>query len=344
VKEILNDVDSWLGEGKTDIALATVVQTWGSAPRRTGAKMAITADGRISGSVSGGCVEGAVIEAAKETIHSGLPQLLHFGVADEAAWEVGLACGGTIDIYVDLLDEPTYQFAQQQISNNQTGFNITVIQGPDPILGSKATFDGDQLWMSIDNLQLAAEINKVLPDVTKSQRIKVGEEIELFLDFIQPSPTLIVVGGVHIAIALTAMAKMLDFRTVVIDPRRAFGSQERFQNVDLLIQKWPQKAFEELELSANTAVALLTHDPKIDDPALKVLLDSTVFYIGALGSRKTHARRVERLSQMGFDQARISRIHAPIGVDIGADTPEEIAVAILAEIVSARHSNVAYAE
>lgn len=338
MKEILSDVDLWLSEGNTDIALATVIQTWGSAPRKTGAKMAMTSASRISGSVSGGCVEGAVIEAAMETLQTGNPQLLHFGVADEVAWEVGLACGGNIDIFVEVLNVHAYQFARQQILSNLPGHSVTVIKAPDRTLGSKATFNGGESWFSEQEPQLVIAIQDILPDIIYSQRVKLSEEIELFVDFFQPSPTLVVVGGVHVAIALTAMAKMLNYRTLVIDPRRSFGSQDRFPNVDSLIQKWPQKAFEEIDLTPDTAVALLTHDPKIDDPALKILLDSTVFYIGALGSRKTHARRKERLNQIGFDQLRISRIKAPIGLDIGADTPEEIALAILAEIVSARHS------
>ncbi len=337
MKEVLSDVDSWLSENYSQIALATVVQTWGSAPRKIGSKMAMTTDGRISGSVSGGCVEGAVIEAGLQTLQSGIPQLLHFGVADEVAWDVGLACGGNIDIFVEKLNEPAYQFARRHILANLPGYNITVIQAPETLLGRTAVFDGTEYWYSEQDFLATSAVPEFLPDINHSQRIMLSEDVEIFVDFFQPSPTLIIVGGVHVAIALSAMAKMLNYRTVIIDPRRSFGSQDRFPNVDLLIQKWPQKAFDNIDLTADTAVALLTHDPKIDDPALKILLNSQVFYIGALGSRKTHARRKERLSQMGFDQQKISRIHAPVGLNIGADTPEEIALAVLAEIVSARH-------
>ena len=338
MKEILADVDSWLKDGKTNIVLATVVQTWGSAPRKTGSKMAVTSEGDITGSVSGGCVEGAVIEAAMETLQSGSPQLLHFGVADEVAWNVGLACGGTIDIFVEKLDETTYQYARLQILKNLPGMVVTVIQAPDLLIGSKAIFDGNKIRLYAQNDVLSVEIEQILPGITSSGRVRISEEVELFIDLIQPAPTLIIVGGVHVAIALTAMAKILNYRTIVIDPRRSFGSQERFPNVDLLIQKWPQKAFEEVELTPDTAVALLTHDPKIDDPALKILLDSPVFYLGALGSRKTHNNRKERLRQMGFNEKKISTIYAPIGLEIGANTPEEIALAVLAEIIRARHA------
>jgi xanthine dehydrogenase accessory factor len=337
VKEILADVDSWLDEENVNIALATVVRTWGSAPRKAGAKMAVAADGRIAGSVSGGCVEGAVVEAALETLESGTPQLLHFGVADETAWEVGLACGGNIDIFVEKMDQRTYQFAREHLKNNLPGSVATVIRGHGSLIGAKVTYDETDFWISNQAIKVAGASKELLSKVTQTQQIRLGDQLELFVDYMRPSPTLIVVGGVHVAIVLTAMAKMLNYRTVVIDPRRSFSSTERFPNVDLLIQQWPQKAFENLILSPATAVALLTHDPRIDDPALKILLESPVFYIGALGSRKTHAARRKRLKNMGYSESQISKIHAPIGLNIEAESPEEIALAVLAEIVSERN-------
>lgn len=338
MNEIIPDVDSWLVEANFKIALATVIQTWGSAPRKTGAKMAVTADGRIAGSVSGGCVEGAVIAAALETLETQKPQLLHFGVADETAWEVGLACGGIIDVFVEPLNETTYQFARERTLQNKPGSIGTIIKGSTPLIGEKVTFDGQKFWYSNDDEVANSSMAKIIPDIKKSKRIAIDDNLEIFVDYLRPSPTLIVVGGVHVAIALTNMAKMLKYQTVIIDPRRSFGNEARFPHVDALIQKWPQKAFEELELTGDTAVTLLTHDPKIDDPALRVLLESPVFYIGALGSKKTHAKRKERLKKMGFTDSKIARIHAPIGLDIGADTPEEIALAIMSEIVGTRHA------
>ena len=337
MREILSDVDTWLKDGENTIGIATVIQTWGSAPRKVGAKMAVTANGRISGSVSGGCIEGAVVEAALETLKSGRPQMLHFGVADEEAWEVGLACGGNIDVFVEVLDEPTYRFSRQLILNNRFGKCVTVIEDIDELLGKKFTYDGHENRSVMTNSKLAEQIGDKIAGINKSQRIGLEDGFQLFVDVFQPSPTLMIVGGVHVAITLAAMAKMLNYRTVIIDPRRAFGSKDRFPNVDQLLQKWPQKALAELELTPDTAVVLLTHDPKIDDPALKILLDSSVFYIGALGSRKTHTKRKVRLAEMGFNQQQISRIFAPVGIDIGADRPEEIALAVLAEIVKARH-------
>lgn len=338
MKEVIQDIDRWQETDEGPVAVATVVETWGSAPRKAGAKMAMTAGGQISGSVSGGCVEGAVVEAGTEALSNGRSQLLHFGVADETAWEVGLACGGTIDVFVEPLDGATYAFIRDLVAKDRAGASITVIKGPDALVGRKLTLarDGGQIGTLGDDLD--AVVRDFVKTARKSQRVHLGDDVELFVDMFLPAPTLVMVGGVHIAVALTRYAKMLGYRTLVVDPRRAFGSVERFPDVDTLHQLWPQKAFEQIEVTPETAVALLTHDPKIDDPALKVVLDSPAFYIGALGSSRTHAKRVKRLEKMGFTADQIARIHAPIGLDIGAVNPEEIALAVMAEIVKAQRS------
>lgn len=334
--EVINDVNRWLAGGDA-VALATVVQTWGSAPRKVGAKMALTPNGDISGSVSGGCVEGAVFDEGTAVLQTNQPKLLHFGVADETAWDVGLACGGTIEVFVERLDTAVFQFIQTLIQNDEAGAAITIIRGPEELLGRKLAISrlGARLGTlgndTLDGLAIAAEANAVHPECTQ-----LTDEIEVFIDTVRPAPTLIIIGGVHIAIALTSFAQTLGFRTVVIDPRRAFGSEARFSHVDKLIQAWPEKAFAKVEITRETAVALLTHDPKIDDPALKTILKANPFYIGALGSKKTHAKRIERLRGYGFVDEDIGKIHGPIGLDIGAQTPEEIALAIMAEIVKAR--------
>jgi xanthine dehydrogenase accessory factor len=332
MKEIIPDLDTWLDQGQQAIALATVIQTWGSAPRKAGAKMAFSADGSISGSVSGGCVEGAVIEAGNEVLESGTPQLLHFGVADETAWEVGLACGGTIDVFVERLDLEAYQLLRDIALQDQAGTCVTVLRGSEELIGRK--------WIQARN---GRSLNQLPPSFTSqladlpptTQRLALSDDVALFIEQFRPAPTLIMVGGVHIAVALTSMAKTLGFRTIVIDPRRAFGSDDRFPHADQLLTLWPKKAFAELEITPETAVALLTHDPKIDDPALEIVLSSSAFYIGALGSRKTHAKRVERLQKKGIDAAQIGRIHAPIGLDLNAQSPEEIALSVMAEVVKA---------
>jgi xanthine dehydrogenase accessory factor len=344
MKEVLSDIDQWRAEADTPIALATVIETWGSAPRKVGAKMVVRPDGAMAGSVSGGCVEGAVVEAANETLAGGRPQLLEFGVADETAWEVGLACGGHIKVWVEPLDTAVYPFIRQLITNEQAGACVTILTGPDELVGRKIAFDAD--GRSVGNLgikKLEEAARAAVQQTNHSRRVELtvdsgqltGDRLAAFVDVYRPAPTLVMVGGVHIAVALTSIAKTLGYRTVVVDPRRAFGSQARFPHVDELIQAWPEKAFSQIELTRDTAVALLTHDPKIDDPALHIVLKSNAFYVGALGSNKTHAKRKQRLSDHGFDTATIDRIHGPIGLDIGADNPEEIALAVMAQIVKA---------
>lgn len=343
MREVLPAIDNWL-EQQQSVALATVVQTWGSAPRREGAKMALVSEGDIAGSVSGGCVEGAVFEAGVESLSEGRPRLLSFGVADETAWDVGLACGGRIRVFVETLDKEWYQPVRNILQANQSGLCATVIGGPEDLLGRKLVLDersaiigGD---LPADLVPTVAPTAEAALNEGKSGTMVVESShgwLELFYDLLSPAEQLIMVGGVHIAIALAAMAGSIGFRSIVIDPRRAFGSEARFPHVDSLIQAWPQKAFEQLSVNRSTAVVMLTHDPKIDDPALVHVLQTPAFYIGALGSRHTHEKRCERLLQAGVLPEALARIHAPIGLSIGAQTPEEIAVAILAEIVAARH-------
>ena len=337
MKEVIDDINRWLADNQT-IALATVVQTWGSAPRKVGAKMALTASGKIGGSVSGGCVEGAVVEEGTDVLQTNKPRLLHYGVADETAWDVGLACGGTIEVFVEPLDTAVYHFIWKLIQNGEAGAAITIIQGPAALLGRTLAVSraGERLG-SLGDAQLDARAIAAEATLVQPQRLQLTEAVEVFIDTVRPAPTLIMVGGVHIAVALTNFAKTLGYRTLVIDPRRAFGTAERFPHVDKLIQAWPDKAFTEIEITPETAVALLTHDPKIDDPALKIILKAKPFYIGALGSKKTHAKRAARLRGYGFNDAEIGRIHGPIGLDIGAQTPEEIALAIMAEVLAAKN-------
>jgi xanthine dehydrogenase accessory factor len=343
MREVVSDIDRWLMRGQA-IALATVLQTWGSAPRGVGAKMALTKDGQIAGSVSGGCVEGAVVEAGAEVLKTGRPQLLHFGVADETAWSVGLACGGKIEVFVQPLDAQLYATIQQTIKTDQLAATVTIIRGPAEWLGHEMLVPQDgtptgTLGDQLDRPALAAA--RAAMTEGQSERVTLPdsapEPVEIFIDVMKPSPALILVGGVHIAIALAAIAKTLGYHTIVIDPRRAFSSEARFPHVDRLIQAWPDEAFQQINLTRSTAVAMLTHDPKIDDPALKIVLKSHAFYIGVLGSSKTQEQRRQRLRAAGVSEADLARLHGPIGIDLGGRTPEEIALAIMAEIAAVRN-------
>jgi xanthine dehydrogenase accessory factor len=343
MRDIIDQLESWVANEES-IAIATVVSTWGSSPRKVGSKMAVRSDGTMIGSVSGGCVEGAVAEAAMKILEGTPPQLLKFGVSDETAWDVGLACGGSIEVFVQKLDEEILTKAASQIKSNQTIGLISLIKGPEHAIGK-------QLLIGLDANVLAGNIAflKDLPEVTLQAALDKGESGRLetgtaagrktyFLDVVSAPRKLVMIGGVHISIALAEMAKTLGFETIVIDPRRLFASDERFPDVDILIQSWPLEAYEQVSLDRETAVAVLTHDPKIDDPAIIGALEMPVFYIGVLGSRKTHAKRVKRLQKAGINNQQLKRLHAPIGLNIGAQSPEEIALSILAEITTAQHN------
>ncbi len=295
-------------------ALATVVETWGSAPRRVGSQLVIGGDGRIEGSVSGGCVEGAVIVEAIEAIEEGEARLLEFGVSDEDAFAVGLACGGTIRVLVEPIGSVL----------------------PEPMLAelvaARARREPLAYEVNTDSGHRALRRN-AYADRLRMDRSGFEEDGKTFVAVHNPPLRLIIVGAVHIAQALVPMARIAGYDPAIIDPREAFASDNRFPG-ETLLTDWPDEAVAKLGLDQRTAIVLLTHDPKLDDPALQAALDADVFYIGALGSTRTHAKRVERMTEAGFTQAQIARIHGPIGLDIGAAGPSEIAVAILAQMTA----------
>jgi len=335
VRDILPDLERWHGESRP-IALATVVETWGSAPRPPGGKMAATADGRIAGSVSGGCVENAVVEAGKKTLASGKAQLLHFGVSDDTAWSVGLACGGSLDVFVEKLDPSFFAVVREALAAQKSVTVATVIGGPEAEIGRKLALVEDGTAVGAIDDAAAAEARAAL-SARASRRVRSGER-ELFVDVLLPAPRLIVVGGVHIAVALVTLAKALGFRTILVDPRESFGNAKRFPHADEIVNEWPDKALERLSPDASAAVAVLTHDPKLDDPALLAALPGRAFYVGALGSKRTQEKRRSRLLASGLPEAALARLHGPIGLPLGGRSPEEIALAILAQIVETRNA------
>ncbi|HEY9038054.1 MAG TPA: XdhC family protein [Roseovarius sp.] len=292
-------------------ALATVVQTWGSAPRRVGAMLAVSSGGDMAGSVSGGCVEGAVVAEALEAIADGAPRMLEYGVSDGDAFAVGLACGGTIRVLVQpigpALPEDVLKALVAARAARRPAALVTV-PGATPVL----EMSGHE-------------------DRFRMDRSGFEEDGETFVAIHNPPLRLIVVGAVHIAQALVPMARITGYDPVIIDPRAAFASDARFPG-ETLLDDWPDDAVRALGLDARTALVLLTHDPKLDDPALTEALRSDVFYIGALGSTRTHAKRLDRMREAGFSDAELARIHGPIGLDIGAAGPAEIALSILAQM------------
>ncbi|WP_170333055.1 XdhC family protein [Ruegeria arenilitoris] len=303
----------WYRNG-SGAALATVVQTWGSAPRRVGSQLVISGDGRIEGSVSGGCVEGAVIVEALEAIEEGEARLLEFGVSDEDAFAVGLACGGTIRVLVEpvgsVLPEPMLA----------------------ELVAARARREPLAYEVNVETGQRALRRN-AYADRLRMDRSGFEEDGQTFVAVHNPPLRLIVVGAVHIAQALVPMARIAGYDPAIVDPRETFASSSRFPG-ETILTDWPDEAVAKLGLDTRTAVVLLTHDPKLDDPALEAALEADVFYIGALGSTRTHAKRVERMKETGFKVEQIDRIHGPIGLDIGAAGPSEIAVAILAQMTA----------
>jgi xanthine dehydrogenase accessory factor len=295
--------------------------------------MALTKDARIAGSVSGGCVEAAVVEEGREVLSTGEPKLLRFGIADETAWNVGLTCGGSIEIFVEKLDDSLFRASAEALTTRRALARATVIRGAD--VGRTVLLrDGESAEGEIGTAaQRALERGQ-------SEVITAADGSEVFLDVELPPPSLVMVGGVHISIALTAIAKTLGYRTIVIDPRGVFGNEERFPHADELIHEWSDEGLEALGLDRSSAVATLTHDPKIDDPALLVALRSPAFYVGALGSKKTHEKRTKRLLERGLTEAELSRLFAPVGLDIGSRSPEEIALSVMAQIVAVRNQAV----
>jgi xanthine dehydrogenase accessory factor len=325
--DILRQAARWRADGR-GVALATVIETWGSAPRPVGAHLVVDDRGMFFGSVSGGCVEGDVITAAQDAIADGAPRLLAFGVADETAWRAGLSCGGRIVVQVARLERPELLDAlAADLAARRACAMVTPLDGglssPDPWLVHSA--DGDDRLGGAVQARLASGASGV---VTQADG-------RYFVNVHWPAPRLVIIGAVHVAQALAAMARRVDFDVIVVDPRQAFAESARFADVRL-VADWPDAAFDAIGLDAFCAVAALTHDPRIDDIALRRALAAPCFYVGALGSRRTQAQRVERLAAAGVTAAQLARLRAPIGLDIGAATPAEIAVAILAEIIAAR--------
>jgi xanthine dehydrogenase accessory factor len=337
--DILDTVETWLNEGRS-IALATVVETWGSSPRQAGAKMAVTSDSAMIGSVSGGCVETAVVSEALDSLSDKRPRLLHFGVSDDTAWDVGLACGGKISVFVEPLDLAWWQAAGDALRMDRPMATLIVLDGD--ATGQKMLVDTETgIVYTSENLEpdLYAAFLQAAQEALStgnSARTRIAD-LDVLIDVSNPRPCLIIIGGAHVAMALNMFAKQLGFRVVLIDPRKAFATPERFPDVEMISHQYPDKILPELALNSESYIAILTHDPKIDDPALRVALPSPAPYIGILSSRRTHEKRIERLTAAGIDPQLLTRIRTPIGLDIGAKTPEEVALCIMAEIVAVRN-------
>jgi xanthine dehydrogenase accessory factor len=329
MKEILGDIGRWRQRSER-VAVATVVATRRSAPRPVGAKLGVSSGGELAGSVSGGCVENEVYGIAQEVLGGGRPRLATYGISDDLALEVGLPCGGEIDVFVDELDEQLLDRLKRIVEEERRAVVFSVVDGKDV----------GQSWLAVEGEAtdappaLAAQVDELL----RSGRSRVLEDDErvVFADVYAPPPRLLVIGAVDTAEALCAAAKQLGWRTIVADARGKFATRERIPSADELIVGWPEEALERVRPDSATAVIVLTHDDRFDVPALKGALETEAFYVGALGSRRNQERRRERLLEAGLPEEALDRISGPCGLDIGAVTPAETAVSILGEMLARR--------
>ncbi len=345
--DVIDKLEAWRQQGQ-QIGIATVVSTWGSSPRPVGSKLVVTLGGDLAGSVSAGCVEGVVIDACHEVVRSGQPQLLKFGVADENAWEVGLVCGGTIEVMVEPFSALSgiYDSLRQHLAAHEPMAVVSVLTGSLGQINRKLLVypdgrsEGD-LTMSAPghHLQMVQHALHLLAQ-GRGGTLQIEGGPHLFVEVYPSPPRLIIIGAVHIAEVLVSMAATLGFETIVVDPRSAFATHERFAQAGQLIKEYPQHVLPGLPLDASTYVVVLTHDPKLDDPSLQVALASGARYVGALGSQRTNALRAERLRQLGLTDEQLARLHAPIGLPLGGRSPAEIALSIMAQIVQVRYGPV----
>jgi xanthine dehydrogenase accessory factor len=341
MRELLDALARWEAAGEA-VATATVVGTRKSAPQPPGAKLALSASGDVAGAVSGGCVEGAVVEVAAEVLAGGPPRLLHYGIADAEAWDVGLPCGGEIDVWVQRHDAEGHggRFARSVRDGARVAV-VTAIDGGVPRPGATLLVTADdEPDGTLGDPDLDAAALALAHDALWTERRGLHDtgHGRVFVDAVAPPPRLLVFGAVDFAAQLAVLAGVAGWRVFVIDPRSRFATAQRFPAAERVVAAWPQEAIPALGgIDRATSVVVLTHDPKLDDAALGVALRSEAPYIGAMGSRRAQARRRERLLAAGFGDDDLARLAAPVGLDLGALTAEETAVSILAELIAVRH-------
>lgn len=331
MRGIVQDLERWRGQGER-FALATVVATRRSAPRPVGSKLGVSEGGELAGSVSGGCVENEVYGAAREILSGGAPRVLTYGISDDLALEVGLPCGGEIDVFVDEPDQAVVARALQALEREERAVLLTVLDGPDT---------GRELLVLEDGETVGSGPRELGPHAGELIRAKRSQTVELegrtvFADILGPPPRLLVFGAVDTAEALCKAARMIGWRTIVADARGKFATRERIPSADELVVGWPEDVLAQVQPDHDTAVVVLTHEEKFDVPALTGALATEAFYVAAMGSRRAQERRRKRLLEGGVAEAELERIFGPSGLDIGASSPEETGLSILAEALAAR--------
>ncbi|MFJ2757828.1 XdhC family protein [Nocardioides sp. NPDC087217] len=354
MRDVLDDLMKWWESGET-VAVATVVATFQSAPRPPGASMLVGPDETAVGSVSGGCVEGAVYEVAREVAETGVPELNRYGVSDDDAFAVGLTCGGILDVFVEKVSQQTFPELGELAEDVRSGSPValaTVIEHPDPeILGRRVLIRPEGVKGSLGSARmddavhddalglLAHGTNQTLSYGIDGERR--GEGMRVFVWSFAPKPRMLVFGAIDFAAAVARVGAFLGYHVTVCDARPVFATNSRFPEADEVVVDWPHRFLtQEVEagrIDQRTVIAVLTHDPKFDVPLLEVALRlPDIAYVGAMGSRRTHDDRLARLVDAGLTDEEIARLSSPIGLDLGARTPEETAISIAAEIIAGR--------
>jgi xanthine dehydrogenase accessory factor len=353
MQELVETLEGWRAEG-AEVGRAVVVRTFGSSPRPAGAVLLVAADGRIAGSVSGGCVEGAAAEEVLATLRQGRQRVIRYGISDEQAWDVGLACGGTIDVLVSPAVPEAAESAARDARDGRGDGEAVVTRlpadappsVPGPAVPGFGDAPSDPLTVDVDGRLTGtlgdSHADEALVQASRacllaglSRTVEIGG-LQLFIEAYPARPRLVVVGAVEIARTLVRLASELGYETVVIDGRPAFATPARFPDADRLVLDWPAEAADEIGLGPADAVAILTHDVKFDEPAIIASLARRCRYVGAVGSRRTQAERRARLLAAGVPPADLDRLHGPIGLDLGGRLPAETALAIMAEVVAER--------
>ena len=306
MREVLEEIREWTAAGD-QVALATVVETWGSSPRPLGSKMAVSSSGKMAGSVSNGCIEGDVFQEAQKVLKAGKGRLVPYGVSDDVAFEVGLACGGHVEVMIQPLASEHLKL-------------IELIEAERPA----------QLRTNLKTGEVELREGVGGPD-------QPARDGDWFVEPHRRAPHMVIIGAIHIAIPLHRLAKLMGYRVTVIDARAKFATRERFPEADELVVAWPDEALAKITLDRSTHVVILTHDPKFDLPALRSVVGKDVRYIGAIGSRKTNQNRFDELRLEGFTDEQLAEVHGPIGLDLGGRGAEETALAIMAEVTAVRY-------
>jgi xanthine dehydrogenase accessory factor len=345
MRDILQNELAWYRQG-TRFAVATVVRTWSSSPRPIGAAMAVAETGEIVGSVSGGCVEGAVYEDAQRVLETGRCELVTYGVSDGDALRAGLTCGGTLELFVQPVDVDAFEHLRllaDAVAARRPVALATVVAGS-PDLGaclvitperSHGSLGGDRLDRAVtdDARGMLGHGRSALLHLG-SDGERRGEDLSVFVESYAPPPAMIVFGAIDLAAAMARVGKFLGYHVTVCDARPSFATRKRFPDVDELVVAWPHRYLEQVEVDERTVLCVLTHDPKFDVPLLTLALRTKAGYIGVMGSRRTHEDRLQRLREVGMTEQELARMCSPIGLDLGARTPEETAVSIAAEIIA----------